>query len=57
MNWNHILADSVTEDNVTSTNTADDIVTNETNNIDSESNPKDDESIADSDRIIFSPDS
>jgi len=56
MNWNHILADSVTEDNVTSTNTADDIVTNETNNIDSESNPKDDESIADSDRIIFSPD-
>ena len=28
MNWNNILADAVTEDNVTSTNTTDEVVTN-----------------------------
>ena len=56
MNWNNILADEVTEDNVTSTNTADDIVTNATYNSESETNPKENESVTDSDRIIFSPD-
>ena len=56
MNWNNILADAVTEDNVTSTNTTDEVVTNNKNNTDRETNPQDDENIADSDRIIFSSD-
>ena len=56
MNWNNILTDAVTEDNVTSTNTTDEVVTNNKNNTDRETNPQDDENIADSDRIIFSSD-